>query len=185
MEYFPVFVSMFHSTLLKRHGNRKAYFIFYLEFNVEESFNLKLLELLYCKPRWDFLIIRTWVTSEIPDLGPEQSLFITTNTKVSVRDISCKMRSFLLPVRTRHLSCSTSVSTSAWVSVAWAVLWRPTSGRRPGWFPWKLPRFTSMTPANPARSLCLQMVARLRKVSCNTDFLLDSQWTQFFAGCRK
>ena len=72
---------MFHSTLLKRHGNRKAYFIFYLEFNVEESFNLKLRELLYCKPRCDFLIIRTWVTSEIADLGPEQSLFITTNTK--------------------------------------------------------------------------------------------------------
>ena len=55
VEYFSVFVSMFHSTLLKRHGNRKAYFIFYLEFNVEESFNLKLRELLFCKPRWDFL----------------------------------------------------------------------------------------------------------------------------------
>ena len=51
VEYFSVFVSMFHSTLLKRHGNRKAYFIFYLEFNVEESFNLKLRELLFCKPR--------------------------------------------------------------------------------------------------------------------------------------
>ena len=29
-----------------------------------------------------FDIFRTWVTSEIPDMGPEQSLFITTKSKV-------------------------------------------------------------------------------------------------------
>ena len=67
--------------------------------------------------------IRTWVTSEIAEMGSEQSLFITTKSKVECLEkfINIRFSNHVFVTRHKHHLYSTLDFISSCPSAVWAV----------------------------------------------------------------